>query len=157
MKKITTLLAILICFLSYAQDIDFLKQLDHATTEQAHILADSIAVHTSQDFVLYKTMEKENSISFVFIPGTLDTATFNYFKQGEKALVIEFNIYTSKVALNRIVAPYNDLFNVWQHYFKKVPNLEDYANRKIKLNGMAYRIDKDTSFQENVWQIKDTM
>lgn len=157
MKITLTVFAFLICTLCQAQNVDFLKQLDQTTVAKTQALADSIASQTTEPFKLYKASEKKDQVYFVYIPSAISKTDFNYFKQAEKALVIEFNIYTGTVSLNRIVAPFKEALNVWQHYFKETPNLDDYDNRKIKIEGVAFRIDKDRSFNQNVWQIKEAI
>lgn len=164
MKKLITIIALLICTVFYGQNEQFLQKVNKTNVKKAQIIADEIASESPTEYKLLQKTERADNIKFVYIPTSLNEADFLENMMYEKALIIDFKIDhfipgETSLKLNSIKANYNDVFIAWKKYFKSTAEIEktvtDYSSKKSKGKNYYFRLTKEVGYESNIWTIKN--
>lgn len=163
MKKLLTILAILICSLGYSQDIATIKsQINNLDSLRVRSLSDSIAYMARRDFIFrsYKTTHQKSTVVLQYIPKDLTEEEQRKLKYGcNSCIILYFEGSNDLYTLKDVVGMYQDVFPTWQHYFVNKATKEgvrNYENRDIyEGNRGLFRITRANEYSDKSWRIRN--
>ena len=160
-----TLILILLLFSVtqiYSQDKNFITALTSAEVKKTDSLVTEIIEQAATEYKLVKIQNKRFKRIYYYLPSDIYKEGIQLSEHRKNAFVIEFFLQQQKdgsktIKLNRIQAPYKDLFVSWKKYFKPTATIEElpsnFAMKNFKMDEFNFTFRKDSSFNSNVWRL----